>query len=106
MHDPTPETDAQKLSDEIVCVVSQLQRMSAAGPLNLDAESVQHLVSDLRNIFRHSLELEKDFLILQHSHQRLARITGIYDVPKPTETRRAAFVVVAGTDAKNNEKDI
>lgn len=93
----------QRLSVLINGVASQLQklsaqRLSATGPLSLNEESTKHLLGDLESIYRRALELEAELSNLQRSHQRIARISGIYDVPRLVEKRRAGFAVVAGTD--------
>lgn len=108
MHDPTPDADQRRLSADINGVVCQLerlsaQRLSATGPLKLDEESTQHLLRDLGNLYRRALELEEEFSALHRSHQRIARVTGIYDVAPQPEKRRTTFAVVGGTDAQNRK---
>ena len=98
MHDANSSTGRDKLSELIIYVVCQLERLSVGGSLSLSEECVAGLVGDLEESFRRSLELEKQFFALQRSHARLAKITGVYDFsPRPKE-RRAAFAVVGGTD--------
>ncbi len=100
MHDHDTEVDYEFLSRKVIYLKDQLDRLSKNGRLTLSAECTQNLLRDLGYVYRLSHEFEQNYRALERSHERLAKITGIYDVVSPAAKRRSAFAVVGGTDAE------